>query len=84
MVVAPFCRGPAMISASRSKRRHGVALHELVNKREGGGHPAGQRGVPGRGLERVDPHDPAGDPGQAGHLLPDQLRGRPDPTRRCR
>ena len=55
------------------ERGERVALDELVNVRQGRGHSLGQRRVAGTRLERVDPHDPVGDPVEAGHLLGEHL-----------
>ena len=49
---------------------------------QGRRHPPGERGVAGRGLERVHPHHPVGHPVQPGHLLGRARRGRRGPTRR--
>ena len=46
-----------------------MALDEVVDVRQGGGHAAGQGRVAGRHLQRVDPHDLERHAVQAGHLL---------------
>ena len=53
---------------------------ERVDVRQRGGHPAGQRREPGRGLAWVHPDHPVGEPGQPGHLLAQQRRVRTLPA----
>ena len=59
-----------------------MTFHEVINIRQRGRHPTGQRRVPGCDLQRVDPDQVVGDALQAAHLLAEQLPGRRGPSRR--
>ena len=62
------------------ERGQRMALDEVVDVGERGGHAPGQRLVARRRLERVDPDHAVGDPAQAGHLLGQQLGIAPVPA----
>ena len=51
-----------------------MALDEVVDERQRGGHALGQRRVPGRRLQGVDPHHAVRDPSQTSHLLGERAR----------
>ena len=70
----------AITSAELLQRGQRVALHEVVNIRQGGRHSPRQRRVAGRHLQRVHPHHPVGDPVEAGHLLGQHLGVAPVPA----
>ena len=74
------CRGRRLSTSQRSSRDdldqlfecvEVVAVDELIDVRQCGGHTARQRGVAGRRLQWVHPHHPVSHPRQACHLIGD-------------